>query len=165
MMKKLFFLPYILALVIVSCGVAKKDVVLLNDQLVSKTNKCGNAEKLFFETCKTYNAANIQAELKNFTVVCKTVKGEVEAIEVHKDLEKLKASTLSLVNSYIKTEDAYKEYARLYSIATADYTIDDEKLASATAVKINNEIDMAFTEFQLTQKEFGNKYGYQISKK
>lgn len=161
-MKKLLLLFPILTLFLASCGPTKDQAILVNDEMVSKVAKCSNAEKLFFETCKTFNPVTIKQQLKEFTEVCKKVKIETEGTEVHKDLTKLKESTLQLIDAYIKTEPEYSEYARLFSIPSADYTDADDKLTSTTATKINNTIDMAFMEFNLTQKEFGNKYGYTI---
>jgi hypothetical protein len=146
----------------VACGPTKDQAIFANDEMVSKVAKCSNAEKLFFETCKTFNPVTIKQQLKELTEVCKKVKVETEGTEMHKDLAKLKTSTLQLIDAYIKTEPEYTEYARLFSIPNADYTDEDDKLVTTTATKINNTIDMAFMEFNLTQKEFGNKYGYII---
>lgn len=163
-MKKIFSILTFAMIFLVACGPSKKDVLLVNDQLVNKVGQVSNTEKHFFEACRTYEPTKIQAELKELTETCKRVKSELEAMEVHKDLEKLKNAAVELVNFYVKTEAEYKEYARLYSIQSADFTEEDEKLTKEVATKINDNINAGFTSFQLTQEEFANKYQYTLSK-
>ena len=69
-----------------------------------------------------------------------------------------------MVDEYIKVENDFKEYARLYAIPTDDYTAEDETATTAVAKKMNAEMDAEFKDFQLTQEEFANKYGYTITK-
>lgn len=159
-----------IALIIVSavlfaaCGPTKDQVINVNDQFVNKIKKCTNAESAFYKVCSTYDLAKINAELKTFTEVNKAVKAEIAAVEVHKDLDKLKASAQLLVDEYVRVEADFKEYARLYSIPTESYTDEDAAATKAIAEKINNELDTEFKDFQLTQDEFAAKYHYTISK-
>lgn len=163
-MKKIISVSILVVLFLVSCGPSKKDVLLVNDQMVNKIGQCSNAEKFFFEACRSYNPQKISTELKAFTEACKKTKSEIEAMEVHKDLEKLKSAALDLAGKYVETEAEYKEYARLYSIQTEDFTEEDERLTKEVAEKINAKINAGFTAFQLTQEEFANKYQYTLSK-
>lgn len=163
-MKKIFSVAFLAILFLVSCGPSKKDVLLVNDQMVNKIGQCSSAEKFFFEACRSYNPGKISAELKVFSETCKKTKSEIEAMEVHKDLEKLKNAALDLASKYVETEPEYKEYARLYSIQTENFTEEDERLTKEVAEKINAKINTGFTSFQLTQEEFANKYQYTLSK-
>lgn len=163
-MKSKIVLAVLSVILFAACAPTKDEVILVNDQLVNKVRKCSNAESAFYDVCKTFNAANINAELKTFMDVCKTVKTEIADMEVHKDLAKLKSSAAVLVDEYIKVENDFKEYARLYAIPTDDYSADDETATAAVAKKMNAEMDAEFKDFQLTQEEFANKYGYTITK-
>lgn len=159
------FLPLLLLCFIISCGPkapSVKEVMLVNDQLVNKISKCSNAEKILFDVCLTYDSIRIKNELKQFVETCKKVKGQVEALDVHKDLDRLKGSTLQLVEEYVSLEPQYTEYARLYSIPESNYTGEDDKLTNEVAEKINSRIDAEYKEFKLVQEEFGNKYNYSI---
>ena len=163
-MKSKIVLAVLSVILFAACAPTKDEVILVNDQLVNKVKKCSNAESAFYDVCKTFNIASINAELKTFIDVCKTVKAEIAAMEVHKDLDKLKLSAAVLVNEYIKVENDFKEYARLYSIPTDDYTTEDETATAAVAKKMNAEMDAEFKDFQLTQEEFASKYSYTITK-
>ena len=163
-MKSKIVLAVLSVILFAACAPTKDEVILVNDQLVNKVKKCSNAESAFYDVCKTFNAANINTELKTFMDVCKTVKTEIAAMEVHKDLAKLKSSAAVLVDEYIKVENDFKEYARLYAIPTDDYTAEDETATTVIAKKMNAEMDAEFKDFQLTQEEFANKYGYTITK-
>ena len=54
--------------------------------------------------------------------------------------------------------------AKKYGVSE-HHIVELDKILFSSSALINNEINMAFTEFNLTQKEFGNKYGYAIIKK
>jgi hypothetical protein len=152
------------AILFAACGPTKDEVININDQFVNKIKKCTNAESAFYKVCSTYDQAKISAELKTFIEVNKSVKAEVVALEVHKDLDKLKSSAELLVDEYIRIEADFKEYARLYSIPSDSFTDADVASTKTITEKINNELDTEFKDFQLTQDEFAAKYKYTISK-
>ena len=162
-MKRLLLLPFFTMLMF-ACGPSSNDVVALNNTLVTEVSKCSVAEKLFFESCSSYNPAKISAALKEFTTTCKTAKAQLETVEAHEDLAKLKASALHLVDTYVNTEKEYTEYARLYSISTENYTEADEQQTSSTAIKISDIINAEYEAYNATQKEFSEKYHFKVSK-
>lgn len=162
-MKKLLAIPFLI-LTMLSCGPSKNQVINFNDEVVESVGKCSKAEKAFFETCSSYNPTAIHASLKAFTAACKEAKTDLEAKKPHEELLKLKEAALHLVTAYVNLENEYAEYARLYSIPTENYTTEDEKKTSATAGKINDTINPEFEAFKATQKEFGEKYGYKLTK-
>lgn len=160
------FLPLLLVCFIISCAPKTptvNEVILVNDQLVNKISKCSNAEKILFDVCLTYDSLRIKNELKQFVETCKKVKGQVEAVDVHKDLDRLKSSTQQLVDEYVSLEPQYIEYARLYSIPESNYTAEDDKLTNEIAEKINSRIDAEYKEFKLVQEEFANKYNFSLN--
>lgn len=162
-MKNLLIIPFFL-LMMLACGPGKNEAIAMNDQMVNAVDKCTKAENAFFETCATYNPAKINPALKELTRVCKQVKTELEAEQVHEKFTKFKETTLHLVNTYVGLEKEYVEYARLYSIPTESFTAEDETQTSATAGKITDTLNKEYEVFKATQKEFSKDYGYTLTK-
>lgn len=162
-MKKLLILPFFL-MTMLACGPSKNDAIAVNDQLVNAVDKCTKAENAFFETCATYNPTTIGSALKELTTVCKKVKTELEAEKVHEKFTKFKETAQHLVNTYVSLEKEYTEYARLYSIPTGDFTVEDEKQTSTTAGKITDALNKEYDAFKATQKEVSAEYGYTLTK-
>jgi hypothetical protein len=162
-MKHLLIIPFFL-LMMLACGPGKNEAIAVNDQMVSAVDKCTKAENAFFETCATYNPARIEPALKELIKVCGEVKAELEGEQVHEKFAKFKETTLHLVNTYVGLEKEYREYARLYSIPTENFTEADETQTSATAGKITDTLNKEYDTFKATQKEFSNEYGYALTK-
>jgi len=162
-MKNLLIIPFFLMMML-ACGPGKTEAIAVNDQMVNAVEKCTKAENTFFETCATYNPAKINPALKELTGICKQVKTELEAEQVHEKFTKFKETTLHLVSTYIGLEKEYKEYARLYSIPTENFTEEDETLTSATAGKITDALNKEYDAFKTTQKEFSKEFGYTLTK-
>lgn len=162
-MKKLLIIPFFL-ITMLACGPGKNDAIAVNDQMVNAVDKCTKAENSFFETCATYNPAKINPALKELTSICKQVKTELEAEQVHEKFTKFKETTLHLVSTYVSLEKEYVEYARLYSIPTENFTEQDETQTSSTAGKITDALNKEYDAFKAVQKDFSKEFGYTLTK-
>lgn len=159
-----FIVLVILFASVTSCGPSKKDALNANDDVVGVTNKLSKSEEKFFRVCKTYVKSDIDNQTTTFLELIKKSKEDLTKLDLHEKLNPIKDAGLELVAAYAKTENDYKEYARLYSIPDSSFTKEDNENSKKTGDRIDSIVAPAFEKFLAFQKAYAKQYGFKLSK-
>ena len=146
-----------------SCGPNTDDAVKYNDTLVEQQTKVFEKESFLIEAISKNVPEKLDTALNNLV---KQVKESTETTEKIKDFDgenELKSAALKVFLVY--KDVTQKEYIEMIKIAkTPDtlYTQEDDNKIIDISKKIDDKLNKIIDSFIQKQKEFSNKYKFEL---
>lgn len=149
---------------LVSCGPTTDDAVKYNDELVAQQTKVFEKESALIEAI----SKNIPDKLD---LLCADLSKQIdESTEAVKKMEsfdgktEMKDAAMKVFIAYKEvTDKEYKEMIKFAKTPDSLYTPEDDNKLIEVSKKIDDKLNKAVDEFVQLQKEFAEKYKFELS--
>lgn len=166
-MKKLFTTiigSLFVSAILLSCGPTKKDATRYNDNLIAQQTKVLAAEDVIFETMSKDQPDQLDKAFEGMKKQLKESTEAVEKMEAFNGKTDFKDALLKLFSAFKEANEKYfPEYIAIGKLQANDFTPEKVDRMVALGKQIDDLILKANDAFIAKQKEFAEKYKFELT--
>lgn len=166
MKKSILLLLAVLSVLIISCGPTPEKAIKYNDLIIAEQTAVQKKLDTLDKSFNTYIPADMEKKLADAKQQIEDSKNAVAEMDAFYKDDSFKKATLDYFDVCEKLlTDYYPEMVKLMSLPDDAYTTVEKENYEKLNNEANNIIWSAFDEFIKAQKEFADKYNFNIKNK